>query len=243
MLQHEPEQPLGTPAAPTPAAQIRVTSEELAQAINALEASRDEAARNLAGTVPIGEVVQELKLEATPEEIWAQVQKQRAQAAEEEARRVRAAAVPVTPAVQDSRAVRQRARGWRRVARGWSGIKGWLWIAFWCSGGLGLVSSALHSALHHSRSNVPSITVNGDHQTQTYNADGKDVQINGDYCTITVHGSPSGVTVNGDDDTVVTDTAQAARNIETNGDNDKVRWAGGPAPGVTGKGHADTSKP
>lgn len=73
MLQHEQEQPLETPAA-----QIRVTSEELAQAINALEASKDESARRLAGTVPIGEVVQELRLEATPEEVWAQVQRQRA---------------------------------------------------------------------------------------------------------------------------------------------------------------------
>ena len=58
MLQHEPqEQAASTPAAlEIPAAQIRVTSEELAQAINALEASKDAAARHLAGTVPIGEV-------------------------------------------------------------------------------------------------------------------------------------------------------------------------------------------
>lgn len=64
MLQHESQEQTATPAA-----QIRVTSEELAQAINALEASKDEAARHLAGTIPIGEVIQELKLEATPDEI------------------------------------------------------------------------------------------------------------------------------------------------------------------------------
>lgn len=110
MLQHESQEQ----AAATPAAQIRVTSEELAQAINALEAREDEAARHLAGTVPIGEVVAELKLEATPEEVWAQVQRQRAQAAQEEAARVRQAAVPVVPVTRDVQ--RLAASGARLVA-------------------------------------------------------------------------------------------------------------------------------
>lgn len=63
-----------------PAAQIRVRSEELARALASIEARREEEARLLEGTVPIGEVVQELQLDATPEEVWAEIQKQRAEA-------------------------------------------------------------------------------------------------------------------------------------------------------------------
>ncbi len=67
-----------------PAAQIRVTSEELTAALVALEASKQEAlrrqeeeARLLAATIPIGQAVKDLSLDATPEEIWAEVQAQR----------------------------------------------------------------------------------------------------------------------------------------------------------------------
>lgn len=229
MLQHESQEQ----AAATPAAQIRVTSEELAQAINALEAREDEAARHLAGTVPIGEVVAELKLEATPEEVWAQVQRQRAQAAQEEAARVRQAAVPVVPVTRD---VQRRARGWRRLGRGWSRIKGWLWILFWCGGGMGLVSSVLHPS--HTTASV--IMVNGDHRTQTYNATGKDVEINANDCTIYVHGKPLSVTVNGSNDRVVTDTA---RDVEVNGSDNTVNWIGAPTSGFSDNGHNNTIGP
>ena len=64
-------------SAPTPAAQIRVTPEELAAALSALEADKQEAVRHRESTVPIGEVVSEMNLEVTPDEVWAQVQKQR----------------------------------------------------------------------------------------------------------------------------------------------------------------------
>ena len=85
MLKNESEeQAVPTAAAPLPAAQVRVTPEELAAALNALEAGKQETARHLEGTVPIGEVVSGMNLEATPEEIWAQVQKQRAQVQREQ---------------------------------------------------------------------------------------------------------------------------------------------------------------
>lgn len=226
MLQHEPqeqEQP-----APPPAAQIRVTSEELAQAINALEASKDEAARHLAGTVPIGEVVAELKLEATPEEVWAQVQRQRAQAAQaqaaqEEARRVRPVAVPVP---QDVR-VRQRARGWRRAARGWWEIKGWLWILFWCCGGLGLVTSALHP----SHTTTPAgIQVKGDGNVHTYLVHHEDAAVEGDANKITLRGDVQRLTVDGDHNTVtVISTVEA---VTVDNDGNTVHWTKEP-PGKT----------
>ena len=221
MLQHEQEQPTGTPAA-----QIRVTSEELAQAINALEASKDEAARHLAGTVPIGEVVQELKLEATPEDIWAQVQKQRTQAAEEEAGRVRAAAMPVVPAAQDARSTRLRVRGWRRVARGWQGMKGWLWILFWCSGGMGLISSALHP----SHTVAPGIHVDGNDTRSTYNVHHEDAEIKGNDNNITLRGDVRRLTVNGNDNTVTVLGTVEAVTVHSNGS--QVHWTQEP-PGKT----------
>lgn len=64
------------------AAQTRVTPEELAHAIASLEARRLDAERLQAGTIPIGEAVRELNLDATPEEVLAEVRAQReAQAA------------------------------------------------------------------------------------------------------------------------------------------------------------------
>ncbi len=75
MLKHEdtPHSP------PSPAAQVRVTPEELAAAITRLEAKKDAGQRNLEGTVAIGEVVQQLGLDATPEEVLDEVLAGRAQ--------------------------------------------------------------------------------------------------------------------------------------------------------------------
>ncbi len=238
MLQHEPQEPQEQPA-PTPAAQIRVTSEELAQAINALEASKDEAARRLAGTVPIGQVVAELKLEATPEEVWAQVQKQRAQAAEEEARRVRPAAAPVAvPAPQDV-GVRQRARGWRRLGRGWSGIKGWLWVMFWCSGGLGLVTTALHPSHPNA-----AVSVSGDGQTLTSGTLGKDVEVSGDKDTLTLQGNCPTLTITGDGNRIRVEGTVGR--VIADGEGNVVTYAAGPVPAVSGGGdgnHVGPSAP
>ena len=234
MLQHEPqehesqEQPTAIPAA-----QVRVTSEELAQAINALEASKDEAARRLAGTVPIGEVVQELKLEATPEEVWAQVQRQRAQVAQEEAARVRPATVPVVPMTRD---VQRRARGWRRLGRGWSGIKGWLWVIFWCSGGLGLVSSVLHP----SHTPASGIHVSGDNTVSTYNIHHEDATVDGDHNKITLRGEVRHLTVDGDGNTVTVFGSVEAVTVDNDGNT--VHWTKEPLgktiqPAVSGDGN------
>lgn len=75
MLQQDPQN-----EPETPVAQIRVKSEELAKAISTIEARRQEEAQRLEGTVVIGDIVEELHLDATPEELWAEIQKQRAQA-------------------------------------------------------------------------------------------------------------------------------------------------------------------
>ncbi len=77
MLKHEdnPELP------PHSAAEARATPEELAAAITRLDARKDADQRQAEGTVAIGEVVQQLGLDATPEELLAEVQAGRAQQA------------------------------------------------------------------------------------------------------------------------------------------------------------------
>ena len=64
-----------------PAAQVRVTPEELASAIARIEARQDAGKRETEGTVVIGEVIQELGLAATPEEVLTEVQNGRQQQA------------------------------------------------------------------------------------------------------------------------------------------------------------------
>lgn len=64
-----------------PAAQVRVNSEELARALAAIEARRQEEAQRLEGTVVLGDVVQVLQLDITPEELLAEVQAQRERSA------------------------------------------------------------------------------------------------------------------------------------------------------------------
>lgn len=69
--------------------QHRIRPEELTRALAAIEARKQEAARKqaeeekyLAETIPVEEAVRDLHLEATPEEIWAEVEAQRNAAAE-----------------------------------------------------------------------------------------------------------------------------------------------------------------
>ena len=64
-----------------PAAQVRVTPEELATAVSRIEARKDTDQRRADGTIPIGEAVQQLGLAVTPEEVLAEVQVARAQQA------------------------------------------------------------------------------------------------------------------------------------------------------------------
>jgi len=70
MLKHEDN--LDTP--PVPAAQTRVKAEELARAIARIEARRQEEARRLEGTMLIGDAIKDLQLDATPDEILAEVE-------------------------------------------------------------------------------------------------------------------------------------------------------------------------
>lgn len=64
-----------------PAAQVRVTPEELATAVSRIEARKDTDQQRADGTIPIGEAVQQLGLAVTPEEVLAEVQAARAQQA------------------------------------------------------------------------------------------------------------------------------------------------------------------
>ena len=70
-----------------PAAQVRVTPEELATAVSRIEARKDTDQRRADGTIPIGEAVQQLGLEVTPEEVLAEVRAARAQQASAQKKR------------------------------------------------------------------------------------------------------------------------------------------------------------
>lgn len=61
------------------AASARVTPEELAQALACIEARQAEQAKQQKATIPIGQAVKELGLNAAPEEILAEIQAQRDQ--------------------------------------------------------------------------------------------------------------------------------------------------------------------
>lgn len=79
--EHDETQP-GTQKTETPkageAAQVRVTTKELADAMASLQARKEAAARRMEGSIPLGEAIQELQLDATPEELLAEVQALRA---------------------------------------------------------------------------------------------------------------------------------------------------------------------
>jgi hypothetical protein len=78
MLHQEDLSQTTTPSsAPAPAAQVRVSAEELARAVARYQARRDEAAKRLEGTLTLGEAIQELGLDVTPEELLSEVQAER----------------------------------------------------------------------------------------------------------------------------------------------------------------------
>ena len=82
MLHHEePENVITPPAqdAGLPASEVRVTAEEFARAVARHQARREEAARHLEGTLSLGDAVQELNIDITPEELLAEVQAARAE--------------------------------------------------------------------------------------------------------------------------------------------------------------------
>ncbi len=72
MLRHDDNSESTAP--PSPAAQVRVTPQELAAALARLEARQGERE----GTIPLGDAVQELGLNATPEELLREIEAGRA---------------------------------------------------------------------------------------------------------------------------------------------------------------------
>jgi hypothetical protein len=198
MLEHELQE---TPAVQIPAAQRRVSAEELTRAVSALEDAK--AAERVAGVAPIGQVVEELGLDSTPEEIWAEIVKQRTQKAAE--------AVPVPQA--QTVPVMQPKIG-RQARRGWRGMRGWIWIVFWCTGGFGLLTG-----LPHLLSQTVAIT--GDSTAETIPAQGKNILILGDGDKITLLGHAHSVIILGDKTTL---RGEAPKTYESLGDHNDVQW-------------------
>ncbi len=163
MLKHDETQHL-------PAAQQRVTAEELARAVSAVDEAR--AAEQISGTTPIGQVVDELNLDATPEEIWAQVQVQRV----EDAARTSPAA----------RQVQGRRKGY-----------GWVLVVLVCMGFVGLLSQ-----LTHLGGPPAGVVISGDAQTLISATAGKPVEVRGSKDILTLTGDCPVLTISGDSNTV-----------------------------------------
>ena len=203
MLQNQPQDPLTSSAG-----QVRVTAEELAAAINALEADRERETRLLEGTVPIGQVVREMGLKATPEELWARIQVQRAQAA-------------------------ARGRGHRAV-RAWLAGAGLAWTLLLTAlgGGFGQGRGG-GTAVAPVTAQAPgadgaAATVSGDGSAMTYDCRDSDLDVSGDGNNVTVTGHCRRLTVGGDGN-VVRVTGAVDRVIAT-GDGNQVSWEAGQAP-------------
>ncbi len=211
MLKHEETQDL-------PAASQRVTAEELSRAVSALDEAR--AAEQISGTAPIGQVVEELSLDATPEEIWAQVQRQRA---EDAAKAAPAQTAHLSPAA-------------RRRGRGWRSIGGWAWVLFWCCGGVGLVSHFTHLG-----GPPAGVVITGDSQTLTSATAGKSVEVSGDGDTLTLTGDCPTLTISGENNHVRVQ-GRIGRVI-ADGENNTVTYTAAPAPVLSGGGSGNTVGP
>jgi hypothetical protein len=89
MLQRQEEQQTETPAplprGTTAAGSQRVTSDELTEALSALEARREEETRRVQSTLSIDEAVRDLGLDVTPEEVWKQIEAHRTEKARQAA--------------------------------------------------------------------------------------------------------------------------------------------------------------
>jgi hypothetical protein len=87
-LEQELEQPQQSSSAPFvvssvpagDAAEVRVTPEELTQALSAVESRREQSSQHLASTIRLGEAVDQLGLGVTPEELLAEIVAQRSRA-------------------------------------------------------------------------------------------------------------------------------------------------------------------
>ena len=113
------EQEVETPS--LPAEQVRVTPEELSQALASIEERKQAEASRLAGTIPIDQAVSELHLDSTSDEIWAEVQAQRARVAaaqrehtRREQRQQKQAAQQQAQAARPQFVAPRRLQGWTR---------------------------------------------------------------------------------------------------------------------------------
>lgn len=88
-----------TQSAEKEAVKVRVTPQELAQATAFIEARQNALAQHEAATIPIGEAVHQLNLEATPEEVLAEVQAQRAHTKLDEKRSTRPKSIKILTAI------------------------------------------------------------------------------------------------------------------------------------------------
>ncbi len=237
MLQQEPEHET-PPVQAVPPAQRRVTADELNAALNALESRKQEEAKRGRETVEIGAVVQELGLDLTPEEIWQQVQAQRAEqsappsaaspklaetvnetlhTAAQQAHKI---AGQASAAVAATYVAAQAAHPRKQKRRGKIGVA----LTLFAIAGIALnVFSGGHS-----------LTVAGDHDTHTYFGHYKSAVAAGDYDNLTFNGDTDTLTVLGDHDRItVTGTV---KHIVMLGDNNIIQWTqepGGRSPAIS----------
>ncbi len=200
MLQHEQTDPsVVPPTIPLPvpnAADARVTPDELNAALKALEDQQ-------ASTVAIGSVVDELRLNATPEQIWEQVQQQRAQAAAQPL----SAQTAVPPII---------ARSHRQVR--WLVVTA-IGLLF---GGVVMLNSSTHTS-GGVKISGQTLTMSGDGVTGPFQVQGKDVVISGDDDVIVLHGKARSVTVTGSDNKLRGDEPKT---FSLPGDDNDVEWTG-----------------
>ena len=162
-----------------------------------------------------------MNLEATPEEVWAQVQKQRAQARERQASQTEALGM----ATVTKKAVARRVR------------RGWLWVLLFCTGGLGWMT--LDSYLHHPPEADPSVSIviSGDNQTITSNPAGKVVEVSGDSDIVTLNGNSRFLIVNGSHNIIR--VKGRIGSLVTDGNKNTVILSAGPSPVTSGWGNGN----
>jgi len=157
------------------ASQTRVTPEELSQALTAIEARRQAEASRLAGTIPISQVVSELNLDSTPEEILTEVQVQRARADQAKAAQEAEAKTPsvARQVVQTGYTAFQQAAAQRRQARprrkGLAGV-----------GIAGLVLFVTFGPLFHHTRHAPAVS----HEMQALSLVSDNTPVFGDLATV-----------------------------------------------------------
>jgi hypothetical protein len=253
MLHNEQENNDSQPVQAVPPAQRRVTADELNAALNALESRKQEEAKQGRETVAIGEVVQELGLDLTPEEIWQQIESQRAaqssppktppaesphlaqtvnetlHAAAQQAHKIAGQASAAAAATYiAAQAAQSRRHG--RSRRGGLGVLGIL-LALTC---IGIASFSSNHGL----------MINGDHAIIPYAGHYGTAVVTGDEDTITLSGGCDTLTVLGDHDHItITGTV---KHIVTLGDDNIIQWTqqpSGQSPSISDNGDGNRISP